>query len=1072
MTPTAPLWSTLTSPSLTEGIRVSHLDDKTARACQAMHAMDSFVQAHFRSRHAFVPTQPPLMQLSTKTFPPYRHAALGHNTIEQTLSLPEFQAFEIIRMITIGNDTGNRYIMVFGHPHAADWVRGGAPWDLRASSDRGVQLFAAIISLVQTGSYAPFLTHAITISNIFPVHIPKLPLLLLQLLQQLDRRASSHVASFHTRQQPAAVGTSSANTNRFACKYRPDSGEEATLTQLSAGGTLTADQAMSVFYLKAQPMSSKVTFTGGLYDTDYPGKAFLLREASNRNGLSVDLALANTESSFAVLLTLTNSGTHRISSGFSPCFALSRHTMSGSSPSFPDRSLTAAQNAVMPLAVLQTIHQFSQGAVPARANPNPYAHYLKQLTNNSATKVPDAVGAALRRIIPAITSIIANPSEPKVIPRAHTAPRMSEQQTLTDDAISDMLQGLGLFADNPPPTPKRKRQVPISPLPLVMCMDSFPQTPIKRTPPMHGVPQTTCLAQQPCSFNNHSGAHQHFDNPPYCCNLSYVPLPQYFPTANTSAHPSELQNLATPPQCRLTCGRKRKTLLQLLPWQQKLRWLPPKQQLTLTPLPKPQLQLRLLRLLPLSLPHWLRPRPLLWPRLPLPRPHQQGQAPLTTWIPNRICNSTMLHVVSHRGLTTCIDDIKTLPRLLVMNVPDAVVIFATNHRPSVPHGLFFLLRPTISVPPRHNTVALLSTLMMLMLKLTWVAHATARTMLLALTLVTLHPSTCHRGARPQRAQFLKRFLRCTTPCTRYVTRPAWWKYCNHKHSMWTMNPFVVKHGTLVARYRLRVLAHATLFRTCNRVPGATLTQHRWLPMMYVHMRRHAHSERGRPPRIHAHEASPNVTLPPKLLTNFRPIHHNRCAVQTGGGPKHDTRQRNRANRTASNRSHPHVDRVTRRVSGSTALADLAMYCEPQRDMQCGVHALNAMAGRKIADGPAVSSMLYDYWPEGRSDNRPSYGRGGNYSVTAINVWLWAHARSPVTLINFFNNQAEGSEPLSMEGLVAQAPPGCDRIFMWFQKNGYINHYKCIRRHLDTNMWFELDSMDAGFTRQLPGTTYA
>jgi hypothetical protein len=53
----------------------------------------------------------------------------------------------------------------------------------------------------------------------------------------------------------------------------------------------------------------------------------------------------------------------------------------------------------------------------------------------------------------------------------------------------------------------------------------------------------------------------------------------------------------------------------------------------------------------------------------------------------------------------------------------------------------------------------------------------------------------------------------------------------------------------------------------------------------------------------------------------------------------------------------------------------------------------------------------------------------------------------------------------MEGLIAQAPPGCDRIFMWFQKNGYINHYKCIRRHPDTSMWFELDSLDAGITRQ-------
>ena len=123
-----------------------------------------------------------------------------------------------------------------------------------------------------------------------------------------------------------------------------------------------------------------------------------------------------------------------------------------------------------------------------------------------------------------------------------------------------------------------------------------------------------------------------------------------------------------------------------------------------------------------------------------------------------------------------------------------------------------------------------------------------------------------------------------------------------------------------------------------------------------------------------------------------------------------------------------------------------------------------MAGRKIADGPVVTSMLHRYWPEGRSDNRPSYGPGGNYSVSAINVWLWAHACTPVTLINFYNNQAEGQEPISMEGLLARAPPGCDRIFMWFQKYGSIAHYKCIRRHPGNSIWFELDSMDAGTTR--------
>jgi hypothetical protein len=91
--------------------------------------------------------------------------------------------------------------------------------------------------------------------------------------------------------------------------------------------------------------------------------------------------------------------------------------------------------------------------------------------------------------------------------------------------------------------------------------------------------------------------------------------------------------------------------------------------------------------------------------------------------------------------------------------------------------------------------------------------------------------------------------------------------------------------------------------------------------------------------------------------------------------------------------------------------------------------------------------------------------------SAINVWLWAHSHSPVTLINFYNNQAGasqfGTDPISMKGLIAMAPPGCDRIFMWFERDGYISHYKCIRRHAATGLWFELDSMDTGITHVAP-----
>jgi hypothetical protein len=67
-------------------------------------------------------------------------------------------------------------------------------------------------------------------------------------------------------------------------------------------------------------------------------------------------------------------------------------------------------------------------------------------------------------------------------------------------------------------------------------------------------------------------------------------------------------------------------------------------------------------------------------------------------------------------------------------------------------------------------------------------------------------------------------------------------------------------------------------------------------------------------------------------------------------------------------------------------------------------------------------------------DRPSYNSySGNYAVSALNVWLWAHAHQHVTLINFFNNLAPELDPATMNDVLARAPPGCDRIFVRFNK---------------------------------------
>jgi hypothetical protein len=351
------------------------------------------------------------------------------------------------------------------------------------------------------------------------------------------------------------------------------------------------------------------------------------------------------------------------------------------------------------------------------------------------------------------------------------------------------------------------------------------------------------------------------------------------------------------------------------------------------------------------------------------------------------------------------------------------------------------------------------------------ATALAGLLVMVCSLMLMAPATCHRGSRPQRAKFRLRLRSTTASCVRYVARPTWWRHCRHNHTMWSTNPFCCTDGTLASRYRMGTLSHAVTSQQRHAsVPGATLTQARWLPLVPVHVRtvpKRIHATRPLQPASNLDRTSPTGTTT-NSLAGQPTITATDCSnhvVRTGGGPKYDTKQKGRVKSAVSRRSHPHNDRAAQRIASGMSLTQLDMYCEPQRDMQCGVHALNAMAGRKVADGATVTRMLYEYWPEGRSDNRPSYAPGGNYSVTAINVWLWAHARTPITLINFYNNQAQVTGPLTMERLLAQAPPGCDKIFMWFQKDGYINHYKCIRRHAATGMWFELDSMDAGITRE-------
>jgi hypothetical protein len=152
---------------------------------------------------------------------------------------------------------------------------------------------------------------------------------------------------------------------------------------------------------------------------------------------------------------------------------------------------------------------------------------------------------------------------------------------------------------------------------------------------------------------------------------------------------------------------------------------------------------------------------------------------------------------------------------------------------------------------------------------------------------------------------------------------------------------------------------------------------------------------------------------------------------------------------------------------STSLEQLDLYCEPQESMFCGVHALNAMFGRRVTSAPAVIIHLRNTWPEVCGDSY--HPTQGNFTVSALNRWLYSHTNPPVMLTPFLTNAFTRAQ-YSQAEILSLLPPHCDRIFVWFvrgsthtQPTRGIHHYKCLRRSSVDGEWYELDSLDAGIT---------
>ncbi len=221
----------------------------------------------------------------------------------------------------------------------------------------------------------------------------------------------------------------------------------------------------------------------------------------------------------------------------------------------------------------------------------------------------------------------------------------------------------------------------------------------------------------------------------------------------------------------------------------------------------------------------------------------------------------------------------------------------------------------------------------------------------------------------------------------------------------------------------------------------------------------------RPRRISAKLAR---TKPHLLGAQFKRLRTPRCPPRAappapcppgaghvlGGGPKPSIREAppppiNPAVRTDGQ------ERVT------ASLHDLRMYCEPQRGHQCGIHALNALVGTRLATNDNVLAYLRRVWPEGADRD---YGPRG-YTSSALNIWLAGNCRPPIALVAALSTTMYSGAPhcsYTKEHILSNLPPECDRFMMWIPECG--GHYVCIRRHAATGLWFYLDSMDCGSTK--------
>lgn len=128
--------------------------------------------------------------------------------------------------------------------------------------------------------------------------------------------------------------------------------------------------------------------------------------------------------------------------------------------------------------------------------------------------------------------------------------------------------------------------------------------------------------------------------------------------------------------------------------------------------------------------------------------------------------------------------------------------------------------------------------------------------------------------------------------------------------------------------------------------------------------------------------------------------------------------------------------------------DIGLYCEEQVEGHCGVHALNALLGRRVADFTQVLEYQRRHWPAG--GQRGHYKNGGWHSLDSINRWLYEHTTVPVLLAPIINLNWNDSAQVNAE----LERRKCTAAFL--HRPG---HFVCIAKSPVDQQWYLLDSIE-------------